>query len=68
MSKHIIAAVAAGLLFATPAFAQTKAPSKTAQKDPTAAQCAAGYKSGMPWTKQQFTAACAKVKAKDQGK
>jgi hypothetical protein len=63
--KSIFAVIAAGMLFATPAHAQNKA--KTAQT-PTSAQCNAGYKQGMPWTKQQFTAACAKVKAKDQGK
>ncbi|MGE0765658.1 MAG: hypothetical protein AB7L90_04275 [Hyphomicrobiaceae bacterium] len=65
--KSIAVAMTAGMLLATPAFAQTKAPAKTA-KAPTAAQCKSGYKQGMPWTKQEFTEACVKANAKSQGK
>lgn len=51
------------------ATAQTKQPAPPPPApQPTVVQCNQGYKDGMQWTKQQFTEACAKLKAKSQGK
>lgn len=33
---------------------------------PTAAQCQAGYKQGMEWTREAFTKACADLRNKDK--
>ncbi len=41
----------------------TAAPTAVAQDTmPTAAQCAAGYKTGMPWTREEFAKTCAQNK------
>jgi hypothetical protein len=59
MIKTIVAICA--LSFATLAIAQQgTAPAPPA--GPTAAQCQQGWKQGQKWTKQQFEAACLKMK------
>ncbi|MGE0697967.1 MAG: hypothetical protein AB7O57_02620 [Hyphomicrobiaceae bacterium] len=64
---RFITAAAAALLLTMSGLAQAQNAPKL-PSTPTAAQCTTGYKAGMPWTKQQFTAACVKVTAKSQGK
>ena len=63
MQKLLITASALTLL-ATTAWAQTTPPTTgtTAPNTPTIAQCQAGWKDGMDWTKEQFEAACLKVR------
>lgn len=66
MIGRLIAAAAFSTVLVGGAIAQTGKPAPS--QAPTVAQCTAGYKEGMPWTRQQFTEACAKTKAKEQGK
>jgi hypothetical protein len=56
-----IATIAAAALISTAAVAQqgTAPPPPTG---PTEMQCQDGYKEGMQWTRDQFTAACTKLR------
>jgi hypothetical protein len=55
-----IAMTAAAVLVSTAALAQGTAPQPP--MGPTEMQCQEGYKEGMQWTRDQFTAACAKIR------
>jgi hypothetical protein len=58
------AAVTTGaiLLFSTATIAQTQGTPPPPPTGPSAAQCQEGYKEGSQWTKQQFEAACLRIK------
>jgi hypothetical protein len=58
MLKAIVVMCAAAL--STSALAQGTAPQPPI--GPTEMQCQEGYKDGMQWTRDQFTAACAKLR------
>jgi hypothetical protein len=59
MLKAIVTTCAVAL-FTTAALAQGTAPQPP--MGPTEMQCQEGYKDGMQWTRDQFTAACAKLR------
>jgi hypothetical protein len=58
----LISVLCIAALLSTAAIAQTTAPPPP--KGPTDAQCKAGFKEGMGWTRDQFTAACQKMQQK----
>ena len=53
-------------LTAGPALAQTQLPAPPA--GPTIVECNQGYQEGMPWSRQEFTAHCVRLRAANQGK
>jgi hypothetical protein len=59
MLKAIVVAGAAAVM-SSAALAQGTAPQPPI--GPTEMQCQDGYKDGMQWTRDQFTAACAKLR------
>lgn len=59
MLKAIVLMCAAAVV-STAALAQGTAPQPP--MGPTEMQCQEGYKEGMQWTRDQFTAACAKLR------
>ena len=65
MMKFIFAAAMLVTLPAA-AFAQQQ-PAPPPPAGPTVVQCNQGYKDGMQWTKEQFAAACLRLKQKNQG-
>lgn len=62
MTKTIMTAIAA-LGFATSAVLAQTATTPAAM--PSSAECKAGYKDGMQWTKDQFIKACDDVKKRE---
>ena len=60
MLKTIITTCATAFV-ASAAFAQTGTAPQPPM-GPTEMQCQEGYKDGMQWTRDQFTAACAKLR------
>jgi hypothetical protein len=59
MLKAIVVMCAAAVV-STAALAQGSAPQPP--MGPTEMQCQEGYKQGMQWTRDEFTAACAKLR------
>jgi hypothetical protein len=63
MTKTILTAIAAITVAASAALAQTA--TTPAPMMPSSAECQAGYKDGMQWTKDQFIKACDEKKQKE---
>lgn len=64
MVKLLTALAFAGLFSGTVIAQTTTAPPPPA--GPTAIQCREGWKDGMPWNKEAFEAACAKLRQSEK--